>query len=543
MTAVNTADAGASSIKDKVPHARVLIVDDEPVNVRLLERALSGAGFSQLRTTSDAREALPLFEAFEPDIVLLDLSMPYLDGFTILEELRKIVGEESYLPVLVLTADITRGTRERALSAGARDFLTKPFDTSEVVLRVRNLVETRLLHCQLQDQNEVLEAKERARTTELELALRELSATQQQIIQQERLHALGTMASGVAHDFNNALSIILGYGEIVLREFQEDSSSRSVQNIQTIITAAEDAAKIVGRLREFHGSGDEQVRQPVDLKALIGQALSFTEPRWKTQAAGRGSAIAVRLDLQDVPPVSGDAAELRELLTNMIFNAVDAMPEGGVLCFHTHTEDGHVVLEVGDTGVGMSEEVRQRCLEPFFTTKGERGTGLGLAMVYGIAQRHGGAVDIASEVGKGTTFTFRFPADKGSTDVTPSVAGEPEPPMRILVVDDQEILRDILAHYLEQDFHTVETAPSGEAALERFATSQFDLVITDQAMSGMNGDQLAAAIKARSPDTRVILLTGFGVVESPALSDAVDLVVGKPISLASLRMALVKARA
>lgn len=397
---------------DAIHHARILIIDDEEANVRLLERILTHANYENFITVTDAREVVAVFEDFQPDLVLTDWLMPHLDGLAVLRQLNTLMASDDYLPILVLTADVTERTKQRALTAGATDFLTKPFDQTEVLLRIRNLLRARLAHLRIQEQNAALEASVRERTHELERTLVELRATQQQVIQQERLAALGTMAGGIAHDFNNSLCAILGFTELLIRDSEHGlTQAAAAAPLATILTAAEDAAKIVQRLREFHRRDEiNPVRSPVHLNTLVEQAVTLAQPKWQTQASEAGAEIQVSVEPGEIPAVAGDATELREALANLIFNAVDAMPRGGVITLRTRVEGNDVLLEVRDTGVGMSEEVRRRCLEPFFTTKGPHGTGLGLAMVFGILQRHSGTVEIESVPNCGTTLTLRLPA-------------------------------------------------------------------------------------------------------------------------------------
>ncbi|HEY2343357.1 MAG TPA: response regulator, partial [Chthoniobacteraceae bacterium] len=481
-----------------VQQAKILIIDDEEPNVRLLERLLQRVGFVHLAKTMDSRESVALFQKFQPDLVLLDLHMPHLDGFGVMAQIEELRETDEYLPIIVLTADVTANTRRRALTAGAADFLTKPFDRLEVVLRVRNVLQSRMSHLEIRRQNGTLEENVRRRTIDLESALDELEAIQQQVIQQERLAALGTMASGIAHDFNNALSVIMGFGEILLRESAEGlSAADAAGSLRTILTAADDASKIVHRLREFYRpSGADEPQVPLCLNLLAEQALTLTKPRWQTLPLAAGRKIDVVQETRAQSEIAGNPAELREVLTNLIFNAVDAMPEGGVITIKTWSGAEGVTLQVKDTGTGMSEEVRRRCLEPFFTTKGERGTGLGLAMVYGIIERHKGTIELESAPGEGTSFTFRFPAYVGSADVQVSEHRRFEQPLRILVAEDQPILCELFTECLTADCHLVETALDGKTALEKFQNGVFDLVITDHSMPGMSGLQLAAAIKA-----------------------------------------------
>ena len=318
----------------------------------------------------------------------------------------------------------------------------------------------------------------------LEEALAELRSTQDQLVQQERLNALGTMASGVAHDFNNALSPILGYCDILLTYPKVlDDKSQTAEYIRTISTAAKDAAAVVDRLREFYRHReDAELFQVVDLNQLVIDAISLSQPRWQAMAQAAGSHIELQTDLTpDLPLVAGNQSDLRTVLTNLIFNAVDAMPNGGTLTISTRMSGERVQLGVSDTGVGMTDQVRSRAFELFFTTKGDSGTGLGLAMVFGIVNRHGGEIDLESEVGKGSSFSIRLPMQKE----TPVVAKQLEiervsRSLHILLADDDPAVRKLLGDYLSRDGHTIESVADGQAALTKFQEGEFDLVITDR---------------------------------------------------------------
>jgi len=529
---------------DYLSKAKVLIVDDEPANVRLLERILALAGCHQVRCTTDPRQALPLFLEVEPDIVLLDLNMPYLNGFTVLEQLKAAISLEDYLPILILTADITVETKRKALTSGAKDFLTKPLDHAEVVLRIQNLIENRFLRQSMQRHNLDLERQVRERTGQLEDTLHELRTTQEQIVKQERLRALGMMAGGIAHDFNNALTMMLGYGELLHPWLEQNGSKREITYLDHIVSAAQDASHVVSRLREFYRPAeDNEIRLPVDLNEVVERVISLTSPKWKGKSRAAGVQIEVVSNLSNVPPVAGNAAELREVLTNLVFNAVDAMPQGGTITLSTISDVDSAAVTITDTGIGMTPEERERCLEPFFTTKGEHGTGLGLSVVYGIVQRHKGTIEIASEKNVGTTFAIRFPATaEVEAAVKPQIA-RLDRTLRVLVVDDQEVICELIAEYMHGDGHSTACAYRGDEALKLFQKGTFDLVITDQAMPAMNGSQLAVAVKQHAPEIPVILLTGFGdeMLALGGRPPGVDLVLGKPISHAELRQAVYQA--
>jgi signal transduction histidine kinase len=516
--------------------AHVLIVEDDALSSQLLQRMLDTAGYLKVRVVNDAREALPTYHDFAPDILLLDLYMPEMDGFEVMKQLQDAIPKDTYFPILVLTGDDTSETKVRALNAGAKDFLSKPLDPPEVIARIRNLLETRFLHIASESHSLLLEECVNERTSQLEETLTRLHTTQVQVIKSERLGALGVMASGIAHDFNNSLATILGYSELLLEH------PGRTEYLKEILTAGQDARQIVRRLREFYkpDHSDEPL-VAVNLNALVEHAVSLTMPRWSNQALATGTCISVRTDLTEIPLIRGNPAELRESLTNLIFNAVDALPEGGTIRIETKVEGETALLRISDNGVGMDESTTQRCLEPFFTTKGESGTGLGLSVVHGIIKRHGGTMEIATDPGMGTSFTLRFPAQALVQDFE---APEPVPALerslRILVVDDQPIICELMAELLRTDGHVVDAAGSGGSALVKLRQIHFDLCVADLAMPGMSGDQLADMIKELSPSTPVILLTGFGdlLEGTDKYTQNIDLVLSKPATLTDLRRAI-----
>ena len=414
--------------------------------------------------------------------------------------------------------------------------------------RVRRLEErTRELRSLVVERTRAQEALAES-NRRLEQALEDLHRAQETLVQQERLRALGQMASGVTHDFNNALTPILGFTDFLLARPQIlDDREKTLTYLTNVNTAAKDASQVVKRLREFYRPRDEAELLPlVAIDAIARQAVSLTQPKWKDQAQARGVSIEVQTALADTPLIAGSESALREMLTNMIFNSVDAMPHGGTITLRSRVERGCVVLEVADTGTGMTDEVRNRCLEPFFTTKGDEGTGLGLPMVYGIARRHGSAVEIESAPARGTTFRIRLPIEPTAPpdeEVLVEARRGPELRMlRVLVVDDEPKIRSLVGAYLAADRHLVETATDGYDGLDKLRTGRFDLIITDRSMPKMSGDQLAAAAKRLHPDTPILLLTGFGemMADQEERPEGVDLIVGKPVTMDALRDAIAK---
>ncbi|GEM_PF-2399523 len=387
---------------------------------------------------------------------------------------------------------------------------------------------------ELQDTNERLAA-----------ALSELQAIQSKVIQQERLRALGQMASGIAHDLNNALSPVLGFCELLLKVPANLEDPAKVRRyVELINTGATDAASVVHGLSEFYRQREPLDRlQLTDLAGLVDQVVALTEPKWKSQPHAQGVEIAVQARVTDVPSIMCNASALREALTNLVLNAVDAMPNGGRITIVGRVVRDRALIEVSDTGGGMPKEVQSRCFEPFFTTKGTQGTGLGLAMVYGIVQRHHGTIEVESIEGRGTSFVISLPLHGENAVDAEAVPAGPAPSLRILLTDDEPLVLEYLRESLALDGHVVTLAGNGIEALEKFQAGPYDLIITDLAMPGMNGEQLTAAIKAVSPNTPVILLSGFGDLmqakgERP---DGVAVVLGKPVNSATLRGAIIAA--
>jgi signal transduction histidine kinase/ActR/RegA family two-component response regulator len=390
---------------------------------------------------------------------------------------------------------------------------------------------------------------------ELQRAYDDLRQSQQAILQQERLRALGEMASGIAHDINNAISPVAIYTESLL-EREPGLSERARGWLVTIQTAIEDVAETVARMREFYRPrAAEMVLSQVACNEAIEQVINLTRARWSDLPQQRGVVIQLRTELAELPKIMGSEVEMRDALTNLIFNAVDAMPDGGTLTVRTRLVTGanrgeaarFVHVEVTDTGIGMDEETRRRCLEPFYTTKGERGTGLGLAMVYGMVQRHSADLEIDSAPGKGTTVRLIFAAADPLVLPTTARAGEQAAlrQLRILVIDDDPMLIKSMRDFLEQDGHRVAVADGGQKGIDTFTAAlaqgtPFSIVITDLGMPYVDGRKVAASIKAASARTPVILLTGWGrrLLAENDIPAHVDRVLSKPPKLAEVRTAL-----
>jgi signal transduction histidine kinase/CheY-like chemotaxis protein len=394
----------------------------------------------------------------------------------------------------------------------------------------------------------------------LQEAYNDLRQSQQGVLQNERLRALGEMTSGIAHDINNAISPAAIYTQLLL-ESEPNLSPVAREALETIERAIQDVAATIARMREFYRRREPEVPlAPTALNKLAQQVLSLTRARWSDMPQQQGVVVTTATELApDLPLIMAAESEIREALTNLVFNAVDAMPDGGRLTIRTRVTGAEPIapgdpdlrlvhIEVSDTGRGMDEETRRRCLEPFYTTKGERGTGLGLAMVYGMVQRHSADIEIESVLGEGTTVRLSF-------GVPTIVAGVPQPEVipvlpariRILIVDDDPLVLKALCATLTAAGHLVTTADGGQAGITRFqdalgTAEAFDVVITDLGMPYVDGRQVAAGVKQASPITPVIMLTGWGqrMADQADVPAHVDRVLSKPPKLRDLNAALVQ---
>jgi signal transduction histidine kinase/ActR/RegA family two-component response regulator len=404
----------------------------------------------------------------------------------------------------------------------------------------------------------------RVRLTEgTQKAYEELRRAQQAVVQQERLRALGQMASGMAHDINNALSPITTYSELLLSTLP-DLPSAQRQRLQRINQAAEDVTQIVSRMREFYRRDlDPDQLEKVNVNEAVEEVVELTRPRWRDLAQRQGVSINVKCELEAISPVLVcNASELREALTNVVFNAVDALPQGGVITLMTRliakaslppeleSAERELQIEVHDNGLGMDEKVRQHCLEPFFSTKHKTGgTGLGLAMVYGMVKRHDGSIEIDSSPNRGTCVRLIFPIQERATPAARAQSAQPETcrSLRILCIDDEPELRQLLHDVLEVHNHKVTVASSGKEGLEMFRANlhgrePFEVVITDLGMPEMDGHHVARAVKAESPQTPVIMLTGWGTMMKAEGESApeVDAVLSKPPRIRELNALLIR---
>jgi CheY-like chemotaxis protein len=389
-------------------------------------------------------------------------------------------------------------------------------------------------------------------------------AARDQLARAEKLRALGEMAGGIVHDLNQNLNLIVGHAQIALRGLADQAGEGTApvelrELLGIIAQSAIEGAEKLKRLQAYAKPADGEPPERFELGDLMRETAQLTSPRWKDMPQAQGRPIRLRLEIEGDTAVIGRPVSVREALTNLIFNAVDAMPEGGVLRLVVRRQDGHVVVEIADSGTGMTPEVRARLFEPFFTTKGAGGTGLGLVNVFGAVEQHDGRIEVDTALGQGTTFRLLLPAApylastapprtltdgpaagrvRRAAEVAPRRA---ERPQRILVVDDEPRMCRMVLRMLQPGGHEVVEAYSAEDALEHLKARNFDQVISDLGLGpGMNGWELAERVRDEHPRTRFVLATGWGgsIDAERARAFNVAAIVGKPYSIDALLAAM-----
>ena len=375
----------------------------------------------------------------------------------------------------------------------------------------------------------------------LRRAMEDLRTTQTRVAEGETLRAVGQMASGMAHHVNNLLAVISGRTQLLLHKVEPPDIRRP---LEVIHRATLDAADVVRRVLGFTAVQPIANQAAVDLNEIVQEVVELARPRWRDEAQMHAIDIDVLVELGNLPRLAGEAPALREVILNLLFNAIDALRESGRIRIATWAADHWVYCAISDTGVGMTEEVRRRAVEPFFTTKGPKGTGLGLSVAHGIMQRHGGELSLRPNEGGGTVATIRLP--ESTAAATATAAATPAPPsLRVLVIDDERAVREALVDMLTEDGHRVSQASSGKEGLACLADgAPLDVVVTDLGMPDMTGWDVARAVRLQRPGLSVGLITGWAVALEMSDEErrAVDFVIAKPYTVEALRAALARVK-
>ena len=365
---------------------------------------------------------------------------------------------------------------------------------------------------------------------------------QQQLEQSQKLKALGQMALGIAHDFNNVLSAILGRAQLLRRDLLNQQALES--GLEIIEKASLDATEMIRRTQQFARSAKDTDLAPVDINEIANDVVEITRPRWQDQAQNSGINITVSVHPGKVPRIMGNASDLREVLTNLVFNSIEAMPCGGAINIKTGINRDGVSISISDTGTGMPEQVKRKVFEPFFTTKGTHNSGLGLSIARGIIDKHNGNIGIDSGEGCGTTVTINLPIAKALEKMEqPTHAPVKAASANILVIDDEPMIRDLFREILARDGHEITLSASSREGLRVFGKGRYDIVYTDLGMPEVSGWEVASAIKKRDPSIVVVMVTGWGTqIDSKKSEESgVDFVISKPFQVHQLRDSVAQA--
>jgi len=425
--------------RDNMLNSTVLVIDDEEIVIESIREDIKGRCLKVV-SAKNGNNGLAKYEEEEPILVILDLRMPGMNGIEFLENLK--IKHHDICAVIVLTGHGDEEDIKKCFDLGISSFIRKPYNTDVLRGTVMNSIKLKQAQQELVD-----EIKKRKKIEEA-------------LVRSEKLRSIGIITSGISHEFNNVLAIISGKVQVLKEGYNDD---RKLSDALSIIKkAADDGAEIARNMLKFTKTNQgAKAVVSCDIRDLISQSIDFTMPRWKNEAQVKG--VIYKMDTEDmksIPSIMCNPTEIREVFVNIINNALDAMPEGGSLTFRTWCGDNIIFVVISDTGEGMSEDVQKNIFDPFFTTKTALGTGLGMSTAYGIVTRHGGAIEVESEIGNGSKFILQFPTtvkEVSPIAVTESNQETNEKNLSILVLDDEEAICDILDEYLSKEGYKVKT--------------------------------------------------------------------------------------
>ncbi len=364
----------------------------------------------------------------------------------------------------------------------------------------------------------------------------QIEQLEQKLSTVENMRTLGELAGGVFHDLNNALGAILGRSQLIqgkaAKISDSDLAGKIAKDASLIEKSTVDSGEILDRLRQLARPGRRKKRRTVDINCLIDDSIEMIRPRWQNLVQENGIKFTLEKDLKLDAVVYVDSSEIREVFTNILLNALDAMPGGGTISISNRIKDNAVTIFIADSGSGMTEEVARNVFEPFYTTKGEKGTGLGLSLSKKIIEDHGGTIQVKSVENKGTTFIISLPISKMKYGSDSDIAydGLAKKSLNILIVEDRREFKEMFSELLESKGFNVTTATSGEQAIQMCGKKRYDIIITDHGLPGISGLDLAEHIKDIDSRVKLILISGWEIEESIAelMKRGVDSLLTKP---------------
>lgn len=499
-------------IDSNIKKANILIVDDQPANIAILEGFLEMQGYENVASTLDPRDVLQLFATFEPDLILLDLMMPYLTGFEVMEQLKPLIPEGTFLPILVLTADATSDAKQKALSGGASDFLTKPFDLTEVGLRIHNLLYTNMLQKQLLNQNQILEGKVKERTNELELTNKELILARDKAMSLDKLKT--SFIQNISHEIRTPLNGILGFGGLLadpdysVEERQEfiDMLKASSERLMNTVTDYMDISLIVSNLIQIN-------KKPFDAY-LVLENLHY---KFQPKCQEKGLELVLRTpDQIESLTINNDQELFTKIFTHLLDNAVKFTKQGQI-SFGFEPKGDFIEFFIIDSGIGISSEAHERVFEMFMqedssTTRGHEGSGLGLSISHGFLKLMGGNIRLESEKNKGTTIILNLPvnADQPLIEHPKNGHRKPNDNPLVLIAEDDDSNRIFFELVLKQHNAQLLMAENGQEAVELAkANPEIDVILMDLKMPVMDGQTATKLIRQFNPDVPIIAVTAY----------------------------------
>ena len=534
-------------INSSLKSANILIVDDKEANIFVLEGLLEMQGYTNIKSTTDSREVISLFKSFVPDLILLDLMMPHLNGFEVMEQLKPLIPNGKYLPILVLTADVTTESKQRALANGASDFITKPFDLIEVGLRIKNLLFMSYLQQQLQNQNLLLEEKVLERTAELETTNIELNIAKNKAEASDRLKS--AFINNISHEIRTPLNGILGFGQILT---DTDLTSDEKEEYLVMLNASSD--RLISTVTNFidisllKSKTQEVNKRDFELEPSINMAAQI----FLKACQLKNLDISVEIPKEgESLIVNTDKELLEKALFHLVGNAVK-FTEHGFIKIGFEIKNGEIAFYVTDSGKGIAPEFHGQVFNSFtqedtFMTRGYEGSGLGLSIASGIVELLGGKVDLHSIKGKGSTFFFSLPiiSQASAVKLTTHYGKDhkADDKFKILIAEDDEFNIYYINMLLKDELYEIFNAGNGREAVEICEKNpDIDIVLMDLKMPVMDGFEATSVIKSFRKDLPIIAVTAFSSTEDrkKAMNAGCDEFITKPLKKEMLMDTLVK---